>query len=441
VVTWCRVRGASAIGCAAWLTSAACNGDGSSEPPDTDPTATDTDSTDASTSSEASSTSSSSGDTSSSGDESSSSSTGDAQPQPGCDNGLVPGDFCFSVVADYGPFPGASSVASADFDDDGLVDLAVAASDDDAAHVLFNDGVGGLVDPMLLSTGGSPQVLVAADFNLDDDFDLVTSNNATANLSLLYGLSGAAFDPDVTYAVGEGPRAMVVGDIDGNRHPDILVAREGGAFALRQLMGDSDGLQLTFGPLVDENEEVLALALADIDGDAVLDLVATVGGSHEVVVLIGEGAGDFDEIARFSAEGEDPYALAVADLDADGDNDVLVGNREIESGMASMRVFDNAAGELQERGNYPQLGIGSIATGDLDADDDIDVVVSTLEGQSVVTLRNDGTGLLDEQDVFELGAGSEPLGVVITDLNADATNDFATADRTGWRVVVWLSSP
>jgi hypothetical protein len=235
---------------------------------------------------------------------------------------------------------------------------------------------------------------------------------------------------------------MVVADLDGNGYPDLVVAREGGPFALRVLMGTSDGLQVSIGPQVDDMQEVLALAAADIDGDMTPDLLASLANVDELVVLVGDGLGDFEELARIPTGGEDPYALAAADLDGDGDNEVLVGNRELDTRAANMRVFDNTGdGNLEERGNYPEPGLGEIATGDLDADGDIDAVLSTLQGQSVITLRNDGTGRLDEQDTFDLGAGSEPLGVVIADLNADGANDFAAADRTGWRLVVWLSNP
>jgi hypothetical protein len=221
-----------------------------------------------------------------------------------------------------------------------------------------------------------------------------------------------------------------------------VVAREGGPFPLRMLMGTANGLQVSTGPLVDDTQEVLALAAADVDGDSIPDLLASLGGVDEIVLLVGDGLGVFEEAGRVSAGGEDPYALAAADLDGDGDRDVLVGNRELDTGDASMRVFDNdGGGTLEERGNYPEPGVGEIATGDLDADGDVDVVMSTMQGQSLVVLRNDGTGLLDEQDTFDLGAGSEPLGVVVADLNADGVDDFATADTTGWRLVVFLSHP
>jgi hypothetical protein len=345
-------------------------------------------------------------------------------------------------VSDYGPFEGAWSVGTADFDGDDLPDLAVSASEENTVHVLFGDGAGRFGNAVVLPTGARPLELVTGDLNLDDDWDLAICNGDSANLSVIYGLDGPSFDPDVTFAVGDNPRPLVSGDLDGNGYPDLVVAREGGPVALRLLMGSATGLQVSTGPLVDDMLEVLALEVADINGDGSVDLLATVGGLDEIVLLAGDGQGGFEEAARISASGEDPYVLAAADIDGDGDLDVLVGNRELDSGEPSMRVFDNAGdGTLEERGNYPQPGIGDIATGDLDADGDIDVVLSTLQGQSLVTLRNDGTGLLDEQDTFDLGAGSEPRGVLVADLDADGAADFATADTTGWRLVVFLSHP
>lgn len=417
----------------------ACGSGAPIDAPETDPSTSEIATADTSTGSGDATSSSSSGEPDTTTGEADSSTTGEPVPQPGCDNGLVPGDFCFTQVSNYGPFERASWLASADYDQDGVVDLAVAATDENAVYVLFGDGLGAFVESRPLSTGARPQVLVTADFNLDERWDLATSNVGAANLSVIYGLNGAAFDPAVSYAVGDGPGPMTVGDLDGNGFDDIVVARTGGPFALRVLVGTHDGLQVEIGPQVDPDAEVLALALADIDGDANLDVLATLAGRDEVVVLAGDGTGELAELVRFSSEGQAPHAVAAADLDGDGDNDVLVGNR---GGEPSLRVFDNAGdGTLQERGNYPEPGLGALATGDLDGDGDIDVVLTTLDAQAVVTLRNDGGGSFDEQDVFDLGAGSEPLGILVADLNADGVDDFATADRSGWRVVVWLSNP
>ena len=73
-----------------------------------------------------------------------------------------------------------------------------------------------------------------------------------------------------------------------------------------------------------ENAPV-ALAVADMNGDGVLDVVTADAIASTVSVLLGDGTGGFSA-ARHVSTGADPSDIAVADLDGDGSPDLLTAN-------------------------------------------------------------------------------------------------------------------
>jgi hypothetical protein len=115
--------------------------------------------------------------------------------------------------------------------------------------------------------------------------------------------------------------AVAVGDVTGDGVPDVVTA---GDNSFRQgivtvLPGNGDG---TLGPPRFFSGPVAhSVALADLDGDGVRDIV--VGNEGGLAVLPGDGAGGFDEPRRYAGS-SDPWGLVVADVNGDGTLDVLL---------------------------------------------------------------------------------------------------------------------
>src|SRR5262249_60714905 len=90
-----------------------------------------------------------------------------------------------------GTFPYAA--ATADLNNDGKPDMAVANYDDKDVSVLFNDGHGVFGGKTDYAAGGQPAAIVAADLNGDGKPDLAVANSGDSTVSVLINQGAGTF--------------------------------------------------------------------------------------------------------------------------------------------------------------------------------------------------------------------------------------------------------
>lgn len=133
------------------------------------------------------------------------------------------GDGTFQSPVAYSAGKVPSSVLAADFNSDGLPDLAVANYLSSSVSILVGKGDGTFLAPKDVEVSGLPVSLNAADFNQDGKIDLVISQNFSNVLSVLFGNGDGTFTSSVNYGVGSGSRAAAVGDINHDGRLDAVV--------------------------------------------------------------------------------------------------------------------------------------------------------------------------------------------------------------------------
>jgi len=220
-----------------------------------------------------------------------------------------------------------------------------------------------------------------------------------------------------SFEAGNGPTSVAVADLDGDTVPDLVTANLlGGDVSV--LLGIGDGrFQAAVSFAAGANPR--SVAVADLNGDTVPDLVTANQSSNDVSVLLGRGDGRFRAAVSFAA-GSSPRSVAVADLDGDTVPDLVTANNASSDVSVMLNQCDP-----------PALSV------DLDIKPGSDRNAINPSSRGVVPVAILGSEDFDVADIDEttlvFGSDEAPLaGAVLrrrNDLNADGFSDLLARFR------------
>jgi hypothetical protein len=224
--------------------------------------------------------------------------------------------------------------------------------------------------------------------------------------------------PGPTVIVERGPTSSIAADIDGDGKVDLALAlRDQAAYWL--LWGDGTG---SFSSMTVPGNAVTSLAVGDVTGDGLLDIV---GGGPGVLIVSRQMSGRrFQQWASFPLESA-RGSLAVSDFDGDGQADIAF------AAPFEILVFRNEGPRLSEPKSIP-AGSGPIhlIAADLDGDGDADIATANFLSAdpagsvSVFLNRGDGTFLAPRN----FAVGSAPASLEVGDVDGNGFADLVTSN-------------
>jgi hypothetical protein len=265
--------------------------------------------------------------------------------------------------------------------------------------------------------------LAVGDLDRDSRADLVTLNlDRPLVVRLGDGASGGFRFARQEVLATTGASAVGIGNLDGDRRPDVVIGHVGSVVVLP---GDGTG-RLGPGTRYSATGGAASLAIGDVDGDGRDDVAVAFEGSGAVLCLLGTGAARLAVRGPFAADG-DPAAVAIGDLTGDGRPDLAIADR---SGDAVAILRGDGAGGFERVGSVA-VGDGpaALALGDIDRDGRLDLAVANRAGGTISVLRGDGAGQFGPPAT--IAVGTEPVAVALRDLNADLADDLVVALNYG----------
>jgi hypothetical protein len=348
----------------------------------------------------------------------------------------------FAATRSYRVGRDPGSVAIGDLNGDRKPDLAVANYSGPSVSVLMNRGDGSLRAARNFATGSEhdlPGTVAIGNLTRDRKPDLAISNFVSKGrgIIVLTNKGGGRFRAERRFLSNIHPVAVAIADLNGDKMLDLIAVRFG-ADAVSVLLNKAGG---RFAAKVDYGTGAGpgSIAIDDLTGDDRPDLVTTNGNANTVSLLVNKGDGTFEPKRDFRT-GRNPTAVAIGDLNADGEPDVAVSN----NWSSTISVLTNSGGRsFKPRRDFPTAGgPDAVKIVDLNGDRRPDLANISPGRNSISILVNRGGGKFESRLDYAAGVGVEPASLAHGDLNDDGKVDLATThNESHGSVGVLLARP
>ena len=300
---------------------------------------------------------------------------------------------------------------------DGRTDLVVLDAGSNQVSVFLNNGNGGLVAMPPIDVGIHPTGLAISDVDHDGIPDLLVSN-AQGDLLILRGNGDGTFRP---YQRADQSVSLAVGNFGGGQNGYVLSNTSIDQLSLQYgetqtfVQGRNQGLQAPG-----------AVAVADLNGDGIPDIIVLNSGENDMLVYLGLGGNRFAAPLTFYT-GTDPVGLTVANVTGNGIPDIIVSNAGSDDLSLFIGIGQGAAWTLQTR---PRLRVGNNPVSTTVADiGGVPSIISVDQGSNdVEILRGVGGGFFDATNPIILPAGPSPIRAFVGRFDASSGPGLAVLD-------------
>ena len=347
--------------------------------------------------------------------------------------------------------PSMRDLVAADFNNDGKQDFAIIGpgfqgqipGGGGTVEVALGDGSGGFTRKSISNFGlAIPTAITSADFNNDGKLDLAVTQPSNGRVSILLNDGTGGFPTDtssVPFAfVGFQPSALKPADVNNDSKIDLIVIRANtNSYVVMLALGGGAFTDIGGAQLQGTNSFNDDLAIGDFNADGKPDMAVVRSDTSIVNVLSGNGTSQFSNYATVPVPGT-PISVVVRDLSGDGKDDIAVSSSNLVNNIRQPFItvlINNGAQGFNPPTSYPTEGAGILGVGDFNGDSKPDLAVSSgaifvgsnLDGIAVLT--NKGNGEFNASVDFSAGPISDHLAVA--DFNNDGKDDVIVSQSPG----------
>ena len=326
--------------------------------------------------------------------------------------------------------PVPESLAVFPINQDNNKDIVTANFNSNQISVLLGNGDGTFGSSKEFDVEGvspEPISVVFGYFDSDLNIDVVTANFNFNTISVFLGNGDGTFrtSAQLQFQVGgnnPGPNSIAVGFFNSDTNYDVVTTNFNSG-QISVFLGNGDGTfrtstQYTIGG---SDPSPASIALGYFNSDANVDIVTANGGSDQISVFLGNGDGTFNQSIQYNVGSgttfTNPRSVAVGYFNTDDNMDVVTANLNANS----ISVFlGNGDGTFESSNQFPIEGINpiSISVNNFNADSNYDIVTANFISNNVSVLLGNGDGTFESSTQFSVGdGGSDPKPTFIETAN------------------------
>ena len=228
-------------------------------------------------------------------------------------------------------------IAAYDLDGDGKMDLCIVDEFGGQALVLFGNGDGTFVAPIVAISGAPQPFRVVGGQFTNGVGDFAVADPSAGTITFLASTAGRVItSPRGASPLTPGPGPVVAADFNSDGYTDLVVLSPTG-LQFFPGTGNANGPFTTFAPIsLGALNNGIDIAAGDFNGDGNLDVVVIGNGASSglVQVFTGDGAGNFSAGVAF-AVALNPNGVTAGDFNGDGRDDIAGG----ELGASPIDLF------------------------------------------------------------------------------------------------------
>ena len=301
----------------------------------------------------------------------------------------------------------------------------------------FGCGNGSFANQIQYSTGSSPISIILGDFNNDSRLDIVVANYWSNTVSVLLGYGNGSFTNQTTYSTGARPVSIAIGDFDKDTHLDIVVAssHDGSFSVLLQYNRGFMASKMAYASAGASN--LRYIAVGDVNNDTQVDIVVVNYGTSNIGVLFGYGNGSFPSSIILNTSSDSyPSSIALGDLNGDNVIDIAVVNYVSKKLVVLLGIGDGAFTEQTSYGVSLDFAPIVVGLGDFNNDRRSEIVVLYDNSANLDVFAVLNIGSFENQVTYL--TGNRPGFIAVDDFNNDSQLDIVVANYGSGNVSVFL---
>jgi len=264
-------------------------------------------------------------------------------------------------------------------------------------------------------------------FNDDNQLDIIVANQYSGNMGVFFGYSDGTFSSMIMISLmqNSNPTSVTVGDFNKDNRLDFAVTDPNFNMIRIFLQSGSEyfGGQTTF--YTGNDSQPSSVAVGYFNNDNLLDIAVTNYATHNIGIFLGYGNRMFSNVTTYSISYDSyPSSLAVGDFNNDSFTDIIVANSMTNDITVFVGLGDGTFSIFISYSTGIASQPMSVAVGDFNRDNRLDIVVGNFGTNNVCILFGYGNGRFTNQTWYPLEFNARPRSVIFKDFNNDGWEDI-----------------